>query len=77
LKIKFIKTQPTYGYNFGTNIWFYYECPITLKQTLLFVLPVTSTLWEDSVLEEVKNNLEAKYGEEIELEEIHNPILNK
>jgi hypothetical protein len=75
MKIKF-KRQLA----FDANICFAYECPLTSELALL-KLPVASVMAETlsggSVLKKIQADLETKCGEKVELEEIHNPILNK
>jgi hypothetical protein len=62
---------------FDADLCLAYECPLTSEQTLL-KLPVASVMAEilsgGSVLKKIQTELEAKYGEKVELEEINNPI---
>jgi hypothetical protein len=69
MKIKFIKI-PT---DSTINFWLFEEDPSTSKHKVVSVHRVTffSLLLRDenSVLEELQSELEAKYGEKVELEE--------
>jgi len=75
MKIKF-KRQLA----FDADLCFAYECPLTSELTLL-KLPVAfvmaEILTEGSILKKIQTELESKYSEKVELEEIYNPILNK